>query len=307
LSRLKADLLLLLVALIWGGAFVAQKDVLAHIGSFTFVAARFALSALLVLPLAWREQRQANQAGASIARRTAGDLVLLCVAFAVAVLAQQGGIEKTSITNAGFLTGLYVLFVPVICRVLYRERLSALIFPAALLSVIGVFLLSGGTMTSLSSGDMLVLLCAGGFALQVTLVGRIMARVKAPFRLCFIQYAAVAAVSGIGALVFEHPAPENILQAWGPIIYAGAISGGIAYTLQVVAQQYTPAADSAVILSGEAVFAAFAAALLNGERLTGLGALGCGLIILAILMVEFGPFLLMRLREHQGPPKAEKP
>jgi drug/metabolite transporter (DMT)-like permease len=305
MSRLKADLLLLLAAVIWGGAFVAQKDVLAHIGSFTFVAARFSLSALIVLPLAMRETRRARATGADGSGIPKRDLRLLCGAFIVGVLAQQAGIEKTSVTNAGFLTGLYVLLVPIICRLLYRERLSPLIVPAALLSVLGVFLLSGGALTALTSGDALVLLCAAGFALQVTLVGRIMAKARAPFRLCLIQYASVAGAAGLLAALTEQSTPGALLAAWLPILYAGAVSGGIAYTLQVVAQQYSPASDAAVILSGEAVFAALFAALINGERLSPLSAAGCACIIAAILMVEFGPFALARLaagRPDKPPP-----
>jgi drug/metabolite transporter (DMT)-like permease len=293
-SRLQADLLLLLAALIWGAAFVAQKEALDHIGSLTFVAARFGISALLVLPLAWREHAAAAATGARLTEKDGRELALLCSAFAAAVILQQVGLEQTSVTNAGFLTGLYVIFVPVICRVFYRQQLSALIYPAALLSVAGVFLLSGGKMTSVSSGDALVLLCALGFGLQVALVGRIMARVKAPFRLCFLQYAAVCLVSAAGAALYEAPKLEGILAAWLPILYAGALSGGVAYTLQVVAQQYTPASDSAVILSGESVFAALAGALLRNERLTMTGFGGCSLIIFAILMVEFGPYILRR-------------
>lgn len=292
MSRIQADLVLLLVALIWGAAFVAQKNALAHVGSFTFIAARFSISALLVLPLALRERKKSKDV--HINRTHVFDLALLCASFAGAVVLQQVGLEKTSVTNAGFLTGLYVLFVPVICRLIYRQTLSVLIYPAALLSVAGVFLLSGGEMTAISSGDGLVLLCAIGFAIQVALIGKIMAAVKAPFRICLLQYASCALVALIAALVFEHPSVDNIMKAALPILYAGAISGGIAYTLQVVAQQYTPASDSAVILSGESVFAALTAAIMNGERLTSMGASGCMLIILAILMVEFGPYMLAK-------------
>jgi drug/metabolite transporter (DMT)-like permease len=293
LSRLQADLLLLLVALIWGAAFVAQKDVLAHIGSYTFIAARFALSALLIAPLAWREHARKT---APLAIAHAKDLTLLCIAFSAAVILQQVGIEKTTITNAGFFTGLYVLFVPVICALIYKQALSHLIFPAALLSVAGVFLLGGGSLTTLTSGDALVLLCAVGFAFQIALIGRIMGKVAAPFRLCFIQYSAVALVALLGALLYESPTWEGLRAAALPILYAGAISGGIAYTVQVIAQQFTPASDSAVILSGEAVFAAIFGAVMNGERLTSMGLMGCGLITAAILLVESGPYLFKKRR-----------
>ena len=290
MSRLQADLVLLFVALIWGAAFVAQKDALAHVGSFTFIAARFLISAVLTLPLALRESRKAPPE-TSLKNAPFRDLVLLCVSFSGAVILQQVGLEHTSVTNAGFLTGLYVLFVPVICRLIYRQNLSSYVFPAAALSVAGVYMLSGGKMTAIASGDGLVLMCAVGFAVQVSLIGKLMATVKAPFRICFLQYASMAFVALAAAALFEHPTIQDVYAAGLPILYAGAISGGIAYTLQVVAQQYTPASDSAVILSGESVFAALTAAIMNGERLTAMGFTGCCLIILAILMVEFGPYL----------------
>jgi drug/metabolite transporter (DMT)-like permease len=293
MSRLQADLLLLLVALIWGAAFVAQKDALAHVGTFTFVASRFSLSALLVLPLAWREHKRASGA-TSMNKASRRDLALLCASFAGAVIFQQAGLESTSVTNAGFLTGLYVLFVLIICRIFYKQKLSPLIYPSALMSIAGVFLLSGGKLSAISSGDGLVLLCAVGFGIQVSLIGKIMSDVKAPFRICFVQYVVTAIVALVCAMLFEHPDMENIIKAGIPILYAGAISGGIAYTLQVVAQQYTPASDSAVILSGESVFAALTAALMNGERLSLMGFSGCALIIFAILLVEFGPYVVAR-------------
>ncbi len=292
MSRLKADTLLLLVAFIWGLAFVAQKDAMQHVGAFTFVAARFIISALVVLPLAWREQRNAVTPDTRIDSSLLADFTVLCLAFAAGVFLQQAGIVRTTVTNAGFLTGLYVLFVPLICRLVYRQKFSVFVIPGALLSVAGVWLLSGGLSAGgLNLGDVLVLGCAAGFALQVTLVGRIVRKVKAPMRICFIQYAAMAIFAGVAALVFETPTVEGVKAAGYAILYAGALSGGIAYTLQVVAQQYTPSSDSAVILSAESVFAALAAALMMHERLTTAGALGCTLIVAAILLVEFGPFL----------------
>jgi drug/metabolite transporter (DMT)-like permease len=293
LSRLKADLLLLLAALIWGAAFVAQKTALTHIGSYTFIAARFSLSALLVLPFALRER----PAQPFFTQPLMPELVLLCLAFSGAVMLQQVGIEGTSVTNAGFLTGLYVLFVPVICRIIFKQKISGWIIPAALLSVAGVWFLSGSTLQSLAApnrGDMLVLLCAIGFAFQVTLIGRIMQKVRAPFRLSCLQYGVVALLAAIAAITLEQPHIKDIAAAMWPILYAGVLSGGVAYTVQAVAQQYTPASDSAVILSAKSVFAAIAGALLMGDRLTLQGGFGCGLIAAAILMVECGPYLWRR-------------
>ena len=287
MTRLQADLALLLVALIWGAAFVAQKDAMSHVGPYTFVAARFGLSALLVLPLAWREHVR----GVTIPKSLYPELGFLCIAFIGGVVFQQAGLVRTSVTSAGFLTGLYVLFVAIICRVVYKQELSKLVFPAAFLSVVGIGLLSGGLdMSHMNMGDVLVLCCAVAFGFQVALVGRIMGKTKAPFRVCFLQYITVALACLVPALM-EQPTYGGIMKAGWAILYAGAISGGIAYTLQVIAQQHTPASDSAVIMSGESVFAAIFGIWLMGDRLTLAGGIGCALIIAAILMVEFSPML----------------
>lgn len=294
MTRIQADLVLLTVALIWGAAFVAQKDAMDHVGAYTFVAARFGISALLVLPLALREQKR----GPAPAKAVYPDLALLCLAFAAGVLFQQAGLVRTTVTNAGFLTGLYVLFTAIICAVVYKQTLSKLVFPAALMSVAGVGMLSGGLdMAHMNLGDMMVLLCALGFGFQVALVGRIMEKWRAPFRVCLLQYASIALISAIAAMMFEQPEWSAIKQAGWAILYAGVISGGIAYTLQVIAQQYTPASDSAVIMSGESVFAAIFGIWLMNDRLTPMAAAGCCLIVIAILMVEFGPALLRRKKQ----------
>lgn len=293
LSRLQANGLLLLVAIIWGTAFVAQKDAFAHVGAYTFVAARFVLSFLLVLPLALREYKK------GIAQDLAGgshfkSMLWLCPAFAAGVLLQQIGIGETTVTNAGFLTGLYVLFVPLICLLFYKQKLSPWIFPAALTSLGGLYLLVGGHLDGFSNGDLLVIGAALGFAVQVVLVGRIMAASKAVFTLCAVQYAAVGLVAGVCMLWFETPTLDGLYGAIWPIIYTGVISGGIAYTLQVVAQQFTPAPDSAIILSGEALFAAIAGALIMGDRLNLMQYGGCLLIAAAILMVELAPLVFKK-------------
>lgn len=293
MSRLRANSLLLLVAIIWGTAFVAQKDSFGHVGPYTFVAFRFLLSFALVLPFALREYK--NGIAQSLAPKAQTKNILwLCPAFAAGVLLQQIGIGATTVTNAGFLTGLYVLFVPLICLLFYRQKLSPWIFPAAFCSLLGLFFLVGGRLDGLSAGDLLVIAAALGFAVQVVLVGRIMQNSRAVFTLSAIQYAAVTLVAFIGMLAFETPSVAGLSGALWQIVYAGAISGGLAYTLQILAQQYTPAADSAVILSGEALFAAIAGALLMGDQLSLLQYGGCAMIAAAILLVELAPILFRK-------------
>ena len=293
MSRLRANSLLLIVAIIWGTAFVAQKGSFEHVGPYTFVAFRFLLSFFLVLPFAIREYK--NGIAQSLAPKAQTKNILwLCPAFAAGVLLQQIGIGATSVTNAGFLTGLYVLFVPLICLLFYRQKLSPWIFPAAFCSLLGLFFLVGGRLDGLGTGDLLVIAAALGFAVQVVLVGRIMQNSRAVFSLSAIQYAAVALVALIGMLAFETPSMAVLSGALWQIVYAGAISGGLAYTLQIVAQQYAPAADSAIILSGEALFAAIAGALLMGDQLSLLQYGGCAMIAAAILLVELAPILFKK-------------
>ena len=287
MSRIRADLLLLLVALIWGAAFVAQKDAFANVGPYTFVATRFFLSMLLVLPFAIKEYRRT--APWKKISGSGAEVSLLCCAICAGVILQQIGIGNTTVTNAGFLTGLYVVFVPVICTVVYKQKLPRWVFLASFISVAGIWLLSGGRLDGFSSGDALVFAGAICFAVHVTLVSRLMSRLKAPLVLSFLQYAFITVVAALGALLFEHPALAGMRAAALPIIYAGVVSGGIGYTMQFIAQQYTPSSDSAIILSGESVFAAIAGAVLISERLTLTQYGGCALITLAIVLTELMP------------------
>ena len=289
MSRIKADLLLLLVAVIWGVAFVAQKDSLTNIGPCTFVATRFFISMMLVLPLAIKEYRRTQPVKEF--RHSKGSLLVLCSTFSGGIILQQIGLAKTTVTNAGFLTGLYVIFVPIICTFIYKQTLSRWIFPAALMSIAGIWLLSGGRLDGLTFGDALIVACSLVFSVQVSLIGEVVKRLKTPFILSVLQYAAVMGVALVGVLFFEHPTLEGLHAAMWPILYAGVLSGGVAYTLQVVAQQYTTAADSAIIMSGESVFAAIAGALLLGERLTSTQYYGCALISVAIILTELMPMI----------------
>ena len=286
MSRLKADLILFLVAAIWGAAFLFQKQGVLAIGALSFVALRFFISGVLVLPLAVREFKTLPK----IPRSIKWELVFLCAVFVFGVIMQHLGLISTSVTNAGFLTGLYVLFVALICRFIYKQTVSKLLFPAAFISVVGIGMLSGGgDLTQMNWGDVMVILCAVAFGFQVALIGRIMKAVQAPYCVSFLQYAVTVFIAGVLAFVWEKPHLADVWEMRWAILYAGALSGGVAYTLQVVAQQFTPASDSAVIMSLESVFAAIIGVWVNGDAFTPKIAAGCGLILVAIALVEFGP------------------
>jgi len=294
MSRLRADLLLLLTAFIWGTAFIAQKDANLSMGPLTFVGARFLLSALVLIPLAVYEARRAGAPLGPMDWLQAG-LVGLCL-FAGASL-QQVGLKTTTATNGGFLTALYVVIVPFLLWGLTRQRPRWLVLLACGVSVAGAWLLAdNGETRHWSFGDLLVTLADFAWALAIVVVGLFLQRSHRPFFLSFAQYAITAAL-GLGTgLGFEPLQSAGINAALPAILYAGLMSGGIAYTLQIVAQKHTPPAEAALIMCLESVFAALAGAVMLHERLTLPAALGCGLILLGVVLVETGPALMRGLK-----------
>ncbi len=294
MNRLNADFVLAFVGLIWGFGFVAQKNASAHLGPFTFVACRFLISALFVLPFVLRE-RSLPHLASRIQSGHLKKIAALCAAFCVAVLVQQYGLTTTSVTNSAFITGMYIVLVPFVTRVFYAEKLTPLAVLACILSFAGVGLLTGADprhlLTSFHVGDGFVLLCALGFALQVSIMGHIAAGMKMPCLLSLLQYMVTGIVALGMALGFEVIDLHAIADSWLSILYAGVAAGGIAYTLQAVAQQHTPSVDTAVILSTESLFGAVGGAWLLHERISFMGYLGCGAIMLSILLVELVPYL----------------
>ncbi len=328
MGRLKADGLLLIAAAIWGTTFIAQKTAMDDLGSYTFTALRFAIAALFVFPLALREARAARaqtsaqdesgcpparpgNAGGRDGQDQPGAIPLLLIgvgaAFAGGALFQQVGLETTSASNAGFLTALYVLIVPFAMLVLFRETPRMVIWPAAALAVFGVWLLSGGELSAFSMGDWLMLPGALGWALHVVLLGEAVRRTHRPLTVVAWQYVVTALICLPFALAFETTTWSAIWNAGPELLYAGVVSGGIAFSLQAIAQRYTPASDAAVIMSTESLFAAVSGALLLGERLAPVAMLGGGVILLAVLIVELAPHVRTRRAGPSEPPVPPSP
>lgn len=296
MSRLRADFLLLITAIIWGFAFIAQKQGMDDgLGPLGFVGVRFLMSLIIILPFVMRESRRAAN---PVEHRYAWPAVILCFVFLSGVILQHVGILYTTVTNAGFLTGLYVIFVPMAAWVLFRKPPAGIVWGACVIALMGVWFLNGMSISlfggATGKGDAMILGCAFFFGMQVALIGWLVQRTRRPFFFAAIQYA-VCAVVGLAAGVFIEGISMAAIEAnIMPLLYAGLISGGIAYSLQFVAQQHTPPADSAVILSGEAFFAAIGGAVMLGERLSSTGWIGCGLIVLAILITEVRSLFLYK-------------
>lgn len=291
MTRIRANLLLLLTAFIWGTAFVAQATAMDSLGPFGFVGARFLLAALAVLPLALHETRRAPT---RLNRPDVSLVMLVGAVFFLGNILQQVGIVHTTVTNAGFLTGLYVVMVPFMAWALFRAAPPAIVWPAVALSVSGTFLIGGGRVEALTGGDLLIVACAVFWAAHVTLVGYAVMRTQRPLLIACAQFA-MSGIAGLGGALALEPIGVAALQGAAlELLYAGLLSGGVGFTLQLVAQRSAPPVDAAVILSAEALFAALAGGVLLGERLPLLGWLGAASIFLAILIVQIGP--LMRLR-----------
>jgi len=293
MTRIQANLVLLLAGAMWGMGFVAQSTAMGTIGPFLFTGVRFMLATLVVLPFAIREARQAET------RLTARNwLAFLWIGLLMlgAIVTQQIGLMSTTVTNSGFLTGLYVVMTPLFGVVLFRHWPHPVVWPAALTALAGIWFLSGGAIEHLTFGDWLTVLAAALCALQVIFIARAAAGTGRPITLAVTQFAVCSAV-GLTVALFHEPMSMHAVRVTMPeIIYSGIVSGGIAFTLQVIGQRYTSAPQAAIFLSSEALFAALFGALILGERLPGSGFLGCGLIFGAILAVELVPMLFGKAR-----------
>src|SRR5690606_39050425 len=249
MTRLQANLLLLLAAAIWGGGFVAQSTAMDTIGPFWFVGLRFAIAAIAVLPFAWLEARKSQT---PLVRRDWLSFVAVGVALFSGAITQQIGLLTTTVTNSSFLTGLYVVFVPLISVIALRQYPHWIIWPAAAMSLSGIFLMSGGQLENLTTGDLLSIVCAFFWGVQIILAGLFVMSTGRPLALSFTQFAVCALLCLLIAPWVESISFEVIWASSREILYVGLISSGLAFVLQVIGQRYTTAPQAAIILSSEA-------------------------------------------------------
>ena len=289
MSRLGADGLLLTTALLWGVTFVAQKYAAATMPALAFVAARFAVSAVALAPFAlWEFRRKPHAPGRDEWRLALAIGLTLFLGTSL----QQAGIETTSATNAGFLTACYVVLTPAVVWALSGARPRAIVLAAASVSLIGAWLLaSGAALAAPNIGDALVLAADFAWATGIALTPVFLARSGRPLLLAFVQYAVCAGLAAFCSLMFETVPAGALTATASTILFSGVVSGALAYTIQIFAQAHTPPAEAALILSLESVFAALAGAVMLGERLTAVGALGCLLILGGAVLVEIGPLM----------------
>lgn len=295
MSRLSANSLLLVAAIVWGAAFVAQSTAMESIGALAFTGIRFLLGALSVAPFVyWEWKKSTNRIPLKGHLQGIG----VGVIFFIAIIVQQYGFFTTSVTNAGFLTALYVVFTPILGYVIFRSLPSPFIWPIVVLSITGTYLLAGG-MDGLKFGDLLMIASAFFWALQVLSIGRMVVTYGNPVMVAFVQFLTTGIIGLALGLMLEPLTWSHIEGAASELLYTGILSSGLAFTLQAIAQRYTPPADAAILLSSESLFAALFGAMILGEQLSGSRWIGCALIFSCILMVELLPQIAKRLKKRK--------
>jgi drug/metabolite transporter (DMT)-like permease len=283
--------LLVLCTALWGMAFVFQKGAMQHMQPLTFAGVRYVLGSFLVLPLAIWEYRRRTAAGVVITREQWVRIAILSVAFFLGVWLQQVALLTTTVTHGGFITSLYVIFTPVVTYITLRKRPHPIVYLGAPMALVGIYLLTGARLDGFTIGDWQLLLCAVCWGVQVSMLGALVRETGMPIFVSTINFFATAILATGLAFVLETPTIGGITGGWIPILYSGICSTAIAFTLQAIGQQYVPPANAAIILSGEALFAALGGALLLNERLPPIGYLGAAVIFVTIVLVELVPAL----------------
>ncbi len=280
-----ADILLLITAVIWGFAFVAQRMGMDHMGPLTFNAIRFSLGALVLTPILLFQKIKASSAVSLPGKKFTLPVLITGLVLFLGASLQQVGIVGTTAGKAGFITGLYVILVPLLA-LLWGSRTHTAHWIGAVLAVGGLYLLSVRGDLTISPYDLIILVGAFIWAVHVHLIAKYSGQVG-PIRLSIFQFAICGMMSFIGALLFETISLAGILSGWGPIFYGSFLSVGLAYTLQVVAQRTANPSHAVIILSLEGAFAALGGWLVLQEVLSMRDLVGCGLMFTGMLVSQF--------------------
>ena len=286
MTRLRADLLLLLAAAVWGFGYLFQKTAMLDVGPFTFVASRATVAAIVLGFLAIFEARRAP---VPLSRPLVKTALIAGVAFFVAASAQQAGMVTATVTNTGFLTALYVVATPLIAWLVFRRWPTPLVWPAVALAFAGVWFLGGGGLAPFGIGDLLVTLSALGWATHLLIISG--AAGVRPIAFTAMQFVVVAILAGVAALLTEPVSVAAIVAAGPDILFVGVLSSALTFTILAAALRHTPPSEAAIIVSTEVLFAAFAGMVFLGEQLTPISWFGAALMFAATLLVQVGPHL----------------
>lgn len=293
-EEVKSSALLLLTAAIWGFAFVAQRVGMQHVGAFTFNGLRFMLGSISLLPILYFVNRKSkesyddknevsNNKGVIIAGIIAGSVLFFGASL------QQVGLIYTTAGKAGFITGLYIVIVPIL-GLLLKQKTNVATWLGVLVAAVGLYFLSVNEGFYIEFGDLLELIGAVFWAVHILVIDHFTKKVDA-LKLSFAQYITCSVLSLITAFIFEDINFGVIPQVLIPLLYGGIMSVGVAYTLQVVAQKHAKPSHAAIAMSMESVFASIGGLLLLGEIMPLRGYLGCGLMLAGMLLSQYENFV----------------
>jgi drug/metabolite transporter (DMT)-like permease len=284
-KRLRANFLLLLTAAIWGFAFTAQRVGSQYVGAFTFNGIRFALGSVSLIPLIiyFNKKNKSNNIKQAAGKTILPGILVGTLLFSGSTL-QQIGLIYTTAGKASFLTGLYIVLVPVI-GIFLNHKIGKSAWLGVILAVAGLYLLSINENFSIAYGDLLQIIGAFFWALHILTIDYFTKKVDS-LKLSCVQFITCSILSLISALIFEKITVSGIVSAGVPILYGGLLSVGVAYTLQVVAQKYAKPSTAAIILSMESVFGAVGGAVILGETMSTRGYIGCIFILAGILVSQ---------------------
>ena len=288
--HLKNSLMLLLAATIWGVAFVAQSIGMEYVGAFTFNSVRSLIGAAVLLPVIWLFNRNRSDSVQTAEEKKASRKVLITGGICCGILLclatnfQQFGIKYTTVGKAGFITACYIVIVPIL-GIFLKKKCSPFIWAAVLLALCGLYLLCIKDGFSIGKGDILVLICAFLFSLHILTIDYFSPKTDG-VKLSCIQFLVSGILSGIPALILEDPSLSSILTAWLPILYAGALSSGVAYTLQIIGQKDMNPTVASLILSLESCISVLAGWLILGQKLSSRELFGCLIMFGAIILAQ---------------------
>lgn len=282
-KQLKGSLSIILATVIWGSTFVAQSVGVDLVGPFSFLSIRcFLAVAMLLTVLFLRNRREFVKIVTEPRLWKAG--VPCGIALFVATALQQIGLIYTTAGKGGFITTMYIIMVPIFGLFL-KQKPPKTVGISVVIAAVGLYLISGAGFTAINIGDVLMLLCAVAFAVQILIMDRVAWELNS-MALNMSQALVCAVVSGVCALIFDNTTWQGILDCWFPLCWAGIMSMGIAYTLQIVGQKSIEPTTASLLMSFESVFAAISGALLLGEKFTLTEGIGCALVFGAIMLTQ---------------------
>lgn len=286
-SKIKGNIMLIVTALIWGNGFVAQSVGMNYIGPCTFLCVRGIIGGVFLIPCIFILNKF-NLIDDSKVKGNKKELIIggiLCgVVVCIANIFQQLGLLYTSVGKSGFITALYIIIVPLL-GVFIKKKVQKKIWLCAFIALIGLYLLSINGEMAINKGDILSLICAFFFSIQIMLVDHYTPLVNG-VKLSCIQFLVSGIISAIPMFIFEKPSVSGILAAYIPLLYAGIISFGVAYTFQIIGQKYTDAASASLLMSLESVFAVLGGWMILGQTLSFKEIMGAAIMFFAIILAQ---------------------